>query len=150
MMPTVEVILTDTPATPGPTPQCAAFPPVTAHAVVGVVRSPSKTATVVQVFPGRVRVLVAVEPASVKYFSVTGAGPPLGFWSVKYSEKKLRVDPSAKFHWVDGAVTPTMLVDPCQDPKLKFNVRSATPGPGNVTFIETCWLAPTVAPTSIS
>src|SRR2546423_6027212 len=98
MMATVEVILTDTPATPGPTPQCTALPAVMAHALSGLVRSPSKTGTVVRVFAGTVRVLVAVAPASVKYFSVTGAGLALGFCMVRYSEKKPRVDPSAKFH----------------------------------------------------
>src|SRR5260370_15584784 len=93
-----EAIFTDAPAAPGPTRQCTALLPLMAQGPAGVERSPSKTATVVLVLPGRVSVLIAVAGTSVKYFSVTEAGPGLGFCSVRYSEKKLRVDPSAKFH----------------------------------------------------
>src|SRR5207248_799255 len=135
---TVDVIRTDTPDRPVPTPQCTAFPPLMVHGVPGDERSPSKTATVVRLLAGSTTVFVGVAPESVKYCSVVETWPALGFCSVRYSEKKLRVDPSAKYQTVAGAVTPTLSVDPCQDPKLKCKVRSAIPGPGKVTFKETC------------
>ena len=57
----------------------------------------------------------------------------------------LSVDPSAKSHSVLGPVAPTMSVEPCHEPKLKFSSRSAIPGPGKFTLTETSWFAPTAA-----